>query len=136
MAQVVSIACLFLRSIMARNNLTGAWGEALAAEYLRKKHFTIVSAGYRCRFGEIDLIASNRKYLVFVEVKLRKSDKFAQAMEFVDFRKQKRIITTAEIYLSQHPTDLQPRFDVIEIYAPDGTATAHPTINHLEDAFQ
>jgi len=121
---------------MGRNNLTGAWGEALAAEYLRKKHYTVIAAGYRSRYGEIDLIVSNKKYLVFVEVKLRKSDHFAQAFEFVDQRKQNRIRTTASIYLSQNETDLQPRFDVIEIYAPDGISTTNPKINHLEDAFQ
>ena len=62
---------------MGRSNLLGAWGEALAAEYLRKKRYKILAAGYRCRFGEIDLIAANRTYLVFVEVKLRKSPDFA-----------------------------------------------------------
>ena len=61
---------------MAVNKLTGAWGEALAAEYLRKKHYKIVAAGYHSRFGEIDLIVSDRKYLVFVEVKLRKKADF------------------------------------------------------------
>ena len=121
---------------MAASKLTGAWGEALAAEYLRKKRFALVAAGYRCRFGEIDLIARNRKYLVFVEVKLRKNDSFASAREFVDQRKQNRIRTTAAFYLDQNPTKLQPRFDVIEIYAPEGSATLHPQINHLEDAFQ
>jgi len=121
---------------MGRNNLNGAWGEAIAAEYLRKKHFQILAAGYRCRFGEIDLIAANKQYLVFVEVKLRRSDSFAQAKEFVDFRKQNRLRTTATIYLDQNPTNLQPRFDVIEIYAPEGAATKKPHINHLEDAFQ
>lgn len=121
---------------MGRNNLSGAWGEALAAEYLRKKRFVLVAAGYRCRFGEIDLIARNRKYLVFVEVKLRKTAGFAAAAEYVDRRKQDRIRATASLYLSQNPTNLQPRFDVIEIYAPEGTATARPEINHMEDAFQ
>ena len=121
---------------MNRAKLRGAWGEALAAEYLRKKHYTLVAAGYSCRFGEIDLIVSNRKYLVFVEVKLRKSASFAQAREYVDWRKQDRIRITASMYLSQYPTDLQPRFDIIEIYAPEGTQTAHPEIRHLEDAFQ
>ncbi len=121
---------------MGTSNLSGAWGEALAAEYLRRKHFEIVAAGYRCRFGEIDLIAQDRKYLVFVEVKLRKSAGFAKAREYVDRHKQDRIRITASMYLSQNPTKLQPRFDVIEIYAPDGTATRHPAINHLEDAFQ
>ncbi len=76
---------------MGRNNLTGAWGEALAAEYLRGKRYQILAAGYRSRFGEIDLIAANRKYLVFVEVKLRKNSNFAQAMEFVDSAKQNRL---------------------------------------------
>lgn len=121
---------------MAASKLAGAWGEALAAEYLRKKRYKIVTAGYRCRFGEIDLIAENRKYLVFVEVKLRKSGSFAHAFEHVDRRKQDKLRITASMYLSQNPTALQPRFDVIEIYAPEGTETAHPEIHHMEDAFQ
>lgn len=120
---------------MNRSNLTGPWGEALAAEYLRKKHYTVLSAGYRSRFGEIDLIVQNRQYLVFVEVKLRKNADFAQAREFVDYRKQNRIRTTASLYLAYNPTRLQPRFDVIEIYAPEGIHTKHPEIHHLEDAF-
>lgn len=121
---------------MGRNNLTGAWGEAQAAEYLRKKRYQILATNYRCRFGEIDIIAANRKYLVFVEVKLRKSDSFASAFEYVDSRKQDRIRTTASVYLSEISTALQPRFDVIEIYAPEGTETQNPKIHHMEDAFQ
>ncbi|HBK03249.1 MAG TPA: YraN family protein [Clostridiales bacterium] len=121
---------------MGRNNLTGAWGEALAAEYLRRKRYEILASGYRCRFGEIDLIVKNRKNLVFVEVKLRKSADFARAREFVDGRKQERIRTTAAMYLAQNPTELPCRFDVVEIYAPEGMETRHPEINHLEDAFQ
>lgn len=120
---------------MGRNNLVGAWGEATAAAFLQKKRYKLVASGFRCRYGEIDLIVCNKKYLVFVEVKLRKSDKFAQAMEFVDGFKQERLRTTAEYFLSQYPTALQTRFDVIEIYAPEGTATAKPVIHHLEDAF-
>lgn len=120
---------------MGTNNLSGAWGEALAAQYLQKKHYKIVATNYRCRFGEIDIIAVNRKFLLFVEVKMRKSAKFANAAEFVDLRKQERLRTTAELYLSQNPTQLQPRFDVIEIYAPDGILTKKPIINHMEDAF-
>ena len=121
---------------MGKSNLLGAWGESCAAEYLKKKRYKILATGYRCRFGEIDIIACNKKYLVFVEVKLRKSDAFAQAREFVDVHKQDRLRTTASLYLDQNPTHLQPRFDVIEIYAPEGTATAAPEIYHLEDAFQ
>ena len=115
--------------------MVGSWGENVAADYLIKKKYRLVSMNYRCRFGEIDLIVSNRQYLVFVEVKLRKTDKFASAYEHVDPRKQNRIRTTAEIFLSEYQTDLQPRFDVIEIYAPNGSMTATPKINHMEDAF-
>lgn len=121
---------------MGRSNLLGAWGEALAAEYLRKKHYRILSSGYRCRFGEIDLIAASRTYLVFVEVKLRKSAYFAPAREFVDGRKQDRLRAAASMYLAQNPTNLPCRFDIIEIYAPEGLDTVHPEINHMEDAFQ
>lgn len=120
---------------MGRNNLIGAWGEALAAEYLLKKKYRLIATNFRCRYGEIDIIASNKNFLVFVEVKLRKSSKFANAFEYVDRHKQDRLRTTAQLYLSQHPTDLQPRFDVIEIYAPEGTLTQSPIINHMEDAF-
>ena len=64
---------------MGQNNLNGAWGEALAAEFLRKKKYHLVAVGYRSRFGEIDLIVENKQYLVFVEVKLRKTADFAAA---------------------------------------------------------
>jgi len=108
----------------------------LAAEYLRKKRYKLVAAGYHCRFGEIDLIVQDRQYLVFVEVKLRKKADFAAAREYVNRAKQDRIRVTASIYLSQNPSKLQPRFDVVEIYAPEGAATKNPEITHLEDAFQ
>ncbi len=115
--------------------MVGSWGELLAADFLRKKRYKVIATNYRCRYGEIDLIVCNRRYLVFVEVKLRKSAKFANAYEFVDINKQARLRTTAEMYLSQYPTDLQPRFDVISIYAPDGMDTEYPEIHHMEDAF-
>ena len=121
---------------MGRSDLLGGWGEALAADYLRKKRYEVVACRYHCRYGEIDLIVKNKKYLVFVEVKLRKSARFASAMEYVDRRKQDRIRMTASMYLSQNETTLQPRFDVIEVYAPFGLNTLEPEINHLEDAFQ
>lgn len=121
---------------MGRNNITGAWGEQIAAGYLIKKKYKILATNYRCRFGEIDIIAANRTYLAIVEVKLRKSSSFAAASEFVDYHKQERLRATAELYLSENPTNLQPRFDVIEIYAPDGINTIKPVINHMEDAFQ
>lgn len=115
--------------------LLGRWGEALAAQYLRRRGYRVVAAGYRSRFGEIDLIAENGKYIAFIEVKLRKDDSFAPARAFVDARKQNRIRTTAELYLAARPTPLQPRFDVAEIYAPQGTRTTEPVINYLENVF-
>ncbi len=121
---------------MATSKLSGAWGEAIAAEYLRKKRYKLVAAGYHSRFGEIDLIVANKKYLVFVEVKLRKNAIFAEGRDYVGRYKQDRLRATAAMYLSQNPTQLQPRFDIIEIYAPEGTKTHNPEINHLEDAFQ
>lgn len=121
---------------MADTSKLGAWGESLAGRFLQKKGYTILAANYRCRYGEIDLIARNRKYLVFVEVKLRRSDRFAQGREFVDMRKQERLRATASMYLAAHDETLPARFDVIEIYAPEGIQTAEPVIHHLEDAFQ
>lgn len=115
--------------------MVGAWGEALAAEYLRNKGYRICHSGFQCRFGEIDLIAEDGKFLAIVEVKLRKTGDFVQAREYVDQRKQDKIRITASYYLSRHPTRFQPRFDVIEIYAPEGTQTRYPKINHIEDAF-
>lgn len=120
---------------MAKAGALGAWGERLAAEYLRKKGMRLVETNFRCRFGEIDLICRDKKYLVFVEVKLRKDDRFAAPREFVDFRKQQRLRTTAEYYLSTRELDVPCRFDVVEIYAPMGLETVHPEIHHLEDAF-
>ena len=113
----------------------GRWGEALVAEDLKKKGWKVLEAGFRCRMGEIDLIVRNRTYLVFVEVKLRKNDRFGQAAAFVDYNKQRKLRTAAEYYLLRRPTTLQPRFDVAEVYAPQGTETECPTIHYIENAF-
>ena len=113
----------------------GAWGEDYAAAYLRRHGYRILARNYSCRFGEIDIIASDRHYVVFVEVKLRASDRFVRAGAYVTPAKQARIRTAASLWLAEHDTPLQPRFDVIEIYAPDGMATKQPVIRQLEDAF-
>ena len=120
---------------MVTSKLRGAWGEALAADYLRKKRYKLVATGYHCRFGEIDLIVKNKRFLVFVEVKLRKSASFAKAYEYVDKKKQDKIRTTASVYLAEHPTELQPRFDIIEVYVPEGFETKKPQIFHWEGIF-
>ena len=98
--------------------LLGRYGEALAAEYLRKKGCRILAMNYRTRLGELDVIAADRRYVIFAEVKLRKNAAFA-----------------AEEWLQKNPQKLQPRFDVIEIYAPDGVETKNPDIRHWENAF-
>ncbi|MEG1720159.1 MAG: YraN family protein [Pseudoflavonifractor sp.] len=115
--------------------LLGRWGEALIADALRRKGYRILAAGYQCRFGEIDLIAADDKYIIFTEVKLRKNDHFAPGRVFVDARKQARIRTTAEIYLMENPTLLQPRFDVAEVYAQQGMETKNPRIVYFPNAF-
>ena len=111
----------------------GKWGESLALEYLKKKNYAPVAAGWRSRFGEIDLIVKDGEYLVFVEVKLRKNANFAQAREYVGKTKQDKIRATASLWLASHRTKLQPRFDVVEIYAAD--EAAQPEIIHIENAF-
>lgn len=115
--------------------LLGRWGETQTADWLRARGWRVVAAGWRCRFGEIDLIAVNDKYITFTEVKLRKNAVFAPARAFVDRGKQERVRTAAQLYLLEHPTELQPRFDVAEVYAPEGMATRKPEINYIEDAF-
>ena len=113
----------------------GSWGEQQAAKYLRRRGYSILDMNYSCRFVEIDIIAKKRKFVVFAEVKLRRNADFAQAKEFVTFSKQQRIIRTAQIWLCENETELQPRFDVIEIYAPEGM-NGKIDIKHTEDAFQ
>lgn len=116
-------------------HLLGRWGENKVADWLRRKGYKVIGAGYRCRFGEIDLIAIDDKFICFTEVKMRKDAKFAQAREFVDRHKQERLRLTAQHYLCQYPSELQPRFDVAEVYAPMGISTKDPQINYIENAF-
>ena len=112
----------------------GSFGEEEAARFLRRKGYRIVERNFRCRFGEIDIIARKRNILAFVEVKLRRDSRFAEAREFVTRSKQQRILASAQLYLAAHPEDVQPRFDVVEVYAPEGEK-GKVTVEHLEDAF-
>ncbi|MGI5963120.1 MAG: YraN family protein [Lawsonibacter sp.] len=113
----------------------GKWGEDIAATYLKKKGYHILHRNWRCRMGELDLVASKGQYLCFVEVKLRKSAAYGTAGEAVDWRKQRKLYAAARFYLLQNSTQLQPRFDVLEIYAPPGTDISGVKIQHLENAF-
>lgn len=119
---------------MTDENL-GAFGERKAANYLRLHGYKIIDTNWRCRSGEIDVITKKRDYIVFVEVKLRKNNAFGEAREFVTPAKQRRVMSAAQLWLQANDTELQPRFDVIEVYAPDGVNTRKVTINHIENAF-
>ncbi len=118
-----------------RSRLLGRWGEAQAAEYLRRRGYRLVAAGWSCRYGEIDLIVQGKGALCFVEVKLRQSRDFGTGAEYVDGRKQQRLRSAAMLYLQSHPTCLQPRFDVVDILASEGISTRDPEITHLKNAF-
>ena len=113
----------------------GAWGEAQAAEHLKRQGYKIEELNFNCRFGEVDIILSDAEFIVFAEVKLRKNERFATAREFVTAAKQERVRTSASLWLSQNETEKQPRFDVVEIYAPDGVHSEKIVINHIENAF-
>lgn len=113
----------------------GRWGERQVAKYLQKRGWRLAAAGWQCRFGELDLVLENDNFLAFVEVKLRKNANFAQAREFVTPSKQHKLRAAAELYCMKHPTKLQPRFDVAEVYAPQGANTESPLIQIWENAF-
>lgn len=113
----------------------GDWGEAQVADYLRERGCTIVASQYRCRFGEIDLIARDGETLCFVEVKLRKRTDFGLPREFVTASKQRKLRLTASWYLSTHDPDVPCRLDVAEVYPDETNASAPPRIEYIENAF-
>ena len=113
----------------------GRWGEALAAQWLEQRGCVLLAANWRCRFGEIDLIAKDRRgTLLFVEVKLRGEGAVGLPREFVDERKRRRLRTAAELYLSVYGIEAPVRFDVAEVYTD--AAGKPQRIEYLEDAFQ
>ena len=114
--------------------LSGRFGEATAAEYLRKKGWRVVGMNYRTRLGEIDVIAEKGRYLAFVEVKLRSAGAIGLPREFVDARKQERLRKAAACYLSTHGLDAPARFDVAEVYTDEGHRIVR--LEYLADAFQ
>jgi putative endonuclease len=114
----------------------GAAGEVLAARFLREKGYTITGANVRSRFGEIDIIACDKQYIAFVEVKTRSEDALYAPREAVNYEKQRRILATAALYLQRHPTDLQPRFDVIEVVTAKGHPMQVVELDHLMGAYE
>ncbi|WP_308619852.1 YraN family protein [uncultured Eubacterium sp.] len=113
-------------------NNKGRLAEMKAANYLREKGYCLIEHSYKSRFGEIDLIFEYKNFIVFVEVKARGENSIAQPREFVDEIKQKKIISTANLYMSQYKVKLQPRFDVIEVFLENNRIKS---IKHLENAF-
>lgn len=114
---------------------SGVLGEAFVVQLLKEKGFVVVEQNYSCRFGEIDIIAKDNKYIVFIEVKTRKPKAIVSAPYAVGITKQRKIIKTAMMYLSENSVDLQPRFDVIEIEYVKLNPFTVSKVNHIENAF-
>lgn len=112
--------------------LTGNFGEKVTQKYLVKKKYKILERNYSCKLGEIDIIAANKSNIIFVEVKTRGEHSFSLPSESVTKSKQKKIIKTASLYLMYNPCELQPRFDVAEVYISENKSYK---INYIENAF-
>ena len=122
----------------------GEYGESAAAEFLKRKGFSIVTRNLHVSHYEIDIIAENEEYIVFAEVKARTvpylckdgSSPFAVTPAMaVTKQKQQRLFAAASRYLLTHPSNKQPRLDVIEVYLKEQSGTLSVLkINHFEDA--
>ena len=111
------------------NKVTGDSGEQLAKEYLKKNGFQILKTNYKTNIGEIDIIAKQKDFVVFVEVKTRKNDYFGLPREAVNSFKQQKIRQVATQYIKFNKLfDVCCRFDVIEILGDK--------ITHIENCFQ
>ena len=112
----------------------GNRGEAEVARYLRKQGCTLLASQWRCRFGEIDLVARDRQgVLCFVEVKLRSNLAIGLPREFVDRRKQEKLRMAASAYMSRYELDVPARFDVAEVYADESGRILK--VEYMENAF-
>ena len=119
------------------NKITGQCGEDAAASFLKKKKYKVIERNYKNKIGEIDIIARDKENLIFVEVKTRGSDKFGTPAEAVTYYKKQKIVNTAKVYLAENPTDLNIRFDIVEVYGGfDGTHFNLVQINHFEHVFE
>lgn len=115
---------------------SGVVGEIVASRFLREKGYDVLTANYRCRFGEIDIIARDGDYIVFVEVKTRGENAIFTPREAVTLSKQKKLLKTASFFMQAHKTKLQPRFDVIEVYASALSPLQPKEIDHIQNAFE
>lgn len=111
----------------------GAYGEDVAADYLREQGYTLLERNFRCPLGEIDIIAKKHHDLIFVEVKTRRSSLFGLPQDAVGVHKQRQLIRSAQWYLNKPGVSRHhPRFDVIAILARPGQV---PEVNHIQNAF-
>jgi len=112
----------------------GMEGQQVAEAYLCEKGLRILACNYRIRTGEIDLVAQHGTYLVFIEVKTRKSHTYGQGRESVTRHKQQQIIRTALHYITRHNMhDHDMRFDVVEVTINPSNQIA--SVEHIENAF-
>ena len=113
----------------------GNKGEDYAVDFLLKNEYKILNRNYHSKFGEIDIIAENKEYLIFVEVKTRHKDSLTLPYEAVDKSKQRKIIKTAKYFLMKNPTEKYCRFDVCEVFT-DKATLGLSRINYIENAFE
>lgn len=117
---------------MGNNKILGKAGEAIAAEFLVKKGYVILETNYTIKTGEIDIIAWEKEYIVFVEVKYRRSLNTGYPAEAVTVAKQRKIRTVATYYLAaKGKSDTCCRFDVIQLLGMGDDML----IDHIENAF-
>ena len=110
----------------------GKAGEELAERYLKRQGYAIVARNYRCPLGEIDLIALDRRAVVFVEVKTRRVDTSGAPVESVNAAKQRRLKRAALYYLNRHRLhDRDVQFDVVGI----SLRSDPPSVRHVRHAF-
>lgn len=115
---------------------TGRLGEEAAAALYCEKGYTVILKNFHTRYGEIDIIAQNESYIVFAEVKTRKRNALLLPREAVDEKKQRKLILSAQYYLSTHGIgNLQPRFDVVEVFTAAGKGFVLDGMNLIENAF-
>lgn len=112
----------------------GNIGETYTVKYLKKHGYKILERNYLKRYGEIDIVAENKEYLVFVEVKTRNINTLVRGGEAVNYHKRQCLIKTALAYLSEHKVDKFCRFDVSEVYVYRDTLKLQ-SINYIENAF-
>jgi putative endonuclease len=101
-------------------NDRGAAAEKLAAAFLEQEGLRILERNYRCRFGEIDLVARSGQQLVFVEVRARRSEEFGGAAGSITSAKRRRLVAAARHYLATHRVDRACRFDVVLVRGGEG----------------